>query len=109
MITSIFKKSKPINFIIVFFITLLAFVIARTKFVIESIDTNYIFQQIGLFLVCFVSVLLVNFIVSKHSLTKRNSYEILLFSLFLLSITQTTVNTNILFAKIGRASCRERV
>ena len=98
MITSIFKKSKPINFIIVFFITLLAFVTARTKFVLESIDTNYIFQQIGLFLVCFVSVLLVNFIVSNHSLTKRNSYEILLFSLFLLSITQTTVNTNILFA-----------
>ncbi|WP_100613714.1 DUF6427 family protein [Confluentibacter citreus] len=98
MITSIFKKSKPINFIIVFFITLLAFITARTKLVIEPIDVAYIFKQIGLFLFCFVSVLLVNFIVSKHSLTKKNSYEILLFSLFLLAITQTTANTNILFA-----------
>lgn len=98
MITSIFRKSKPINFIIVFFITLLAFVSARTKLLPAPIDGNYIFQQIGLFLVCFISVLIVNFIVSKHSLTKKNSYEILLFSLFLLAIVQTTANTNILFA-----------
>lgn len=98
MITSIFKKSKPINFIIVFFITLLAFITARSKLVIEPVDAAYIFKQIGLFIFCFVSVLLVNFIVSKHSLTKKNSYEILLFSLFLLAITQTTANTNILFA-----------
>jgi len=98
MITSIFKKSKPINFIIVFFITLLAFITAKSKLVIEPIEVTYIFKQIGLFVFCFVSVLLVNFIVSKHSLTKKNSYEILLFSLFLLAITQTTANTNMLFA-----------
>lgn len=98
MITSIFKKSKPINFVIVFFITLLAFVTARTKLILGPVDTNYIFQQIGLFLLCFISVLLVNFIVTKHGLTKKNSYEILLFSLFILAIVQTTANTNILFA-----------
>jgi hypothetical protein len=98
MITSLFKKSKPINFIIVFFITLLAFITAKSKLVIEPFSVVYIFKQIGLFLLCFVSVILVNFIVSKHGLTKKNSYEILLFSLFLLSITQTTGNTNILFA-----------
>lgn len=98
MITSIFKKSKPINFIIVFFITLLAFITAKSKLVTEPVDAIYIFKQIGLFLFCFATVLLVSFIVSKHGLTKKNSYEILLFSLFLLAITQTTANTNILFA-----------
>lgn len=98
MITSIFKKSKPINFVIVFFITLLAFVAARTKLIIEPINSSYIFQQIGLFFICFVSVLLINFIVTKHGLTKKNSYEVLLFSLFLLAIVQTTANTNILLA-----------
>ena len=98
MITSIFKKSKPINFIIVFFITLLAFISAKSKLVIETVDVTYIFTQIGLFVFCLITVLLVNFIISKHGLTKKNSYEILLFSLFLLAITQTTANTNILFA-----------
>lgn len=98
MITSIFKKSKPINFIIVFFITLLAFITAKLNLASESLDVAFIFRQIGLFLFCFASVLVVNFIVSKHSLTKKNSYEILLFSLFLLAITETTNNTNILFS-----------
>ncbi|WP_111308759.1 DUF6427 family protein [Confluentibacter sediminis] len=98
MITSIFKKSKPINFIIVFFITLLAFVTAKLKLVIEPVNAGYIFKQIALFLFCYGSVLLINFIVSKHSLTKKNSYEILLFSLFLLVIPQTTADPNIIFS-----------
>src|SRR5690606_30895024 len=98
MITSIFKKSKPINFIIVFFITLLAFITAKLNLVSEAIDVTFIFKQICLFLFCFASVVVVNFIVSKHSLTKKNSYEIFLYSLFLLAITQTTASTNILFS-----------
>jgi len=98
MITSIFKKSKPINFIIVFFITLLAFLTARLNVVNDSIEVSYYFKLVALFLFCYLSVLLVNFIVSKHNLTKKTNYEILLFSLFLLSITQTTGNSNILFS-----------
>ncbi|MBU3820670.1 hypothetical protein KO566_01245 [Flavobacteriaceae bacterium XHP0103] len=97
MITSIFNKSKPINFVIVFFITLLAFLTARLGMPIE-LTASYIFKQIGLFLFCYMSILVVNFIVSKHSLTKKSNYEILLFSLFLLAINQTTTNTNILFS-----------
>lgn len=98
MITSIFKKSKPINFIIVFFITLLAFLIGRLKLVFEPITARLIFNLIALFLFCYLSVLFVSFIVSKHNLTKKTNYEILLFSLFLLAITQTTGNTNILLS-----------
>ena len=98
MITSIFKKSKPINFIIVFFITLLAFYTAKMELFSDSVAEVSILKQIGLFFVCYVSALLVNFIVTKHSLTKKNNYEILLFSLFLLAIPKTTSHTNILFA-----------
>src|SRR5690606_41027721 len=57
-----------------------------------------VFRQMGLFLFCYISILVVNFIVSKHSLTKKSNYEILLYSLFLLAIPQTTLNTNMLFA-----------
>ena len=98
MITSIFNKSKPINFVIVFFITLLAFLTARTNTVIEPLTISSVFRQMGLFLFCYISILVVNFIVSKHSLTKKSNYEILLYSLFLLAIPQTTLNTNMLFA-----------
>src|SRR5690606_30601877 len=98
MITSIFNKSKPINFVIVFFITLLAFLTARANTAIEPLTISSVFRQMGLFLFCYISILVVNFIVSKHSLTKKSNYEILLYSLFLLAIPQTTLNTNMLFA-----------
>ncbi len=98
MITSIFSKSKPINFIIVFFVTLLAFIIAR--FGLENVDFSalFIFKQLLLFLLCYVSILLLNFIVSKNNLSKNSNYEILLFSLFLLALFQATTNVNILFS-----------
>lgn len=98
MITSIFSKSKSINFIIVFFITLLAFIIARVKLINEPITVMFILWQIVLFFVCCISVLLLNFIVSKNNLTMKNNYEILLFSLFLLLIVQTTRNTDIILS-----------
>ena len=64
MITSIFNKSKPINFIIVFFITLLAFLIAKIKLIDETITIAFILKQMGLLLIIYASILLLNFIVS---------------------------------------------
>tara|TARA_R110002049_G_scaffold51245_1_gene145045 strand:- start:8832 stop:9755 length:924 start_codon:yes stop_codon:yes gene_type:complete len=98
MITSIFSKSKPINFIIVFFITLLAFVVARLGIENISVSAFFIFKQVVLFSICYISILLLNFIVSKNSLSKNSNYEILLFSLFLLALFQSTTNINILFS-----------
>lgn len=98
MITSIFSKSKPINFIIVFFIALIAFLTARIGLINEAITISFVFKQLVLFVICYISILLLNFIVSKNNLTKKNNYEILLFSLFVLAIYQTTSDTNILFS-----------
>ncbi|WP_242131042.1 DUF6427 family protein [Aestuariivivens marinum] len=98
MITSIFSKSKPINFILVFFITALAFLIANIKFSTQPFTITLVMEKFVLFFVCYSSVLLLNFIVSKNGLTKNNNYEILLYSLFLLAVLETTQNTNVLFA-----------
>jgi hypothetical protein len=98
MITSIFSKSKPINFIIVFFITLLAFISARTKLIIEPITVGYVLKQLVIFLLCGSTILVFSFIISKNNLTKKNNYDILLFSLFLLVFVQTTSNTSILLS-----------
>jgi len=98
MITSFFSKSKPINFIIVFFITLLAFLIARLGIQNITFSTLTILKQLVLFSICYISILILNFIVSKNSLTKHSNYETLLFSLFLLALFQSTTNINILFS-----------
>ena len=96
MITSIFNKSKLINFILVFFITVLAFLTARTETGINPITATYVFQQIGVFLICVVTILVFSFIITKNSLTKDNYFEVLIFSLFLLTFVQTTSNSSIL-------------
>lgn len=98
MITSIFNKSKSINFIVIFFIALLAFVVSKLNLTKEAITTGVIVKQALLLFVIFASILLLNFIVSKNSLTKKNNFEMLLFSLFLLTITQTTNHSNILIS-----------
>ncbi len=100
MITSIFNKSKPLNFIIVFFITFLAFLLANLMLQTEPVTAAYLLKQVLLFFVCYSSILVLNFVVSKNGLTLNNNYEILLFSLFLLAILQTTLNANILFANL---------
>ncbi len=98
MITSIFKKSKTINFIIVVLVTILAFLTARIGTVNYPMSLAYIFKQVAIFSICIFTIVVFNFIISKNNLTKKNNYEILLFSLFLLTIVETTLNTNILLS-----------
>lgn len=100
MITSIFNKSKPINFIIVFFIMLLAFSAANFKPFIDHASVAAFFEKTtNFFISCFI-ILLFHFIVSKNHLTRSNHYQILLFGLFYLMVPQTTVNINMLLANI---------
>ena len=49
MITSIFSKSKPINFLIVFVFTFLAFIIVKYKYVQLPVSTMFIAEQADTF------------------------------------------------------------
>ncbi len=81
-----------------FFITLLAFVMARINIPLEGMDSFFVAKQVGVLFMLYGSILVLNFIVNKNSLTVNNNYEILLFSLFILFITQTTSYPNVIFA-----------
>ncbi|QXP60686.1 DUF6427 family protein [Olleya sp. HaHaR_3_96] len=98
MITTIFSKSKPINFLIVFSITLIAFLLLPFKYP-DSVNPNLtILANLGVFLLVFLSVLVLNFIVSKNLLSQQNNYEILLFALFLLAVPQAFLNYKIVIS-----------
>ncbi|MBD0831196.1 DUF6427 family protein [Aestuariibaculum sediminum] len=98
MIASLFSKSKPINFFVVLFITLLAFVMARISLENQSVTIAFVLKQFAVFLLCCMTILVVNFIISKNNLTKKNNYHILLYSVFFLTFVQTTSDVNILFS-----------
>ncbi|MEP1488960.1 MAG: DUF6427 family protein [Algibacter sp.] len=100
MITSIFSKSKPIIFIIVFFITFLAFFLANLKVIDKPIKVDYVLYLGLLFFASYVSILVLNFIVTKNKLTQNNNYEILLYALFLVAIPLSLSNNNIIFSNL---------
>lgn len=95
MITTIFSKSKPINFLIVFSITLIAFVVLHIKYPNAVNPDLSIWVKIPEFLLLFLSVLILSFIVLKNLLSQQNNYEILLFGLFVLAVPQVFIRFNI--------------
>jgi len=98
MITSIFSKSKPINFLIVFVFTFLAFLIVKYKYVQLPVITMFIAEQAATFTILYFSILLLNFIASKNDLTLKNNFEILLYSLFLLLIPEALMSSKVIWA-----------
>ncbi|WP_034060332.1 DUF6427 family protein [Lacinutrix jangbogonensis] len=98
MITSIFSKSKPINFLIVFSLSLLALFVAIYKYSYITLNRDSISKFAPIFLCCFLSVLLVDFIVTKNSLSKKRNTEVLYFTAFLLTIPQVFLNWEIVLS-----------
>jgi len=100
MITSIFDKSKPVNFIIVFAITLLAFILLQVSVFKGEFTFSYMLLEIAKFLLCLSTMTLLNFIVNKNGLTQNSSYKILLFSLFFAMVPFSMNNLNILISNL---------
>lgn len=100
MITSIFSKSKPINFVITFFIIGLACFISFFYTQNHPANFNSILNFCALFLGSYFAMLVLNFISSKNSLTPTNNFEIVLYALFLLTLPQTTASLKLIFANI---------
>lgn len=98
MITSIFSKSKPINFLIVFVLTFLAFIIVKYQYVQLPVTTLFMAEQVVTYLIFYFSILLLNFIASKNDLTLKNNFEILLYSLFLLLIPESLLSSKVIWS-----------
>ena len=84
MITSVFKKSTPINYSLLLILIVVGFLMVQFQ------DTNWLnsVQEIGRKVILFGLILgsffLVNFIAKKNGLTKDSGYTMLFFFLFLL-------------------------
>lgn len=100
MIASIFKKSKPINFVIVLAILLLMYIYAYIFLVKEPFSLTVLGKQVMVFGISFFSVLLLNFIVVKNKLTEQSSYHILLFAVFLALFPYALVNVKVLLSNV---------
>lgn len=98
MITSVFKKSTPLNYSLVVILILVFFFMFQIKD--PSWVTSYFlaFQKVSLLCFILASFFMINFIVKKNGLSKDNGYAILFYLLFLLFFPTIFNNPNVIYA-----------
>lgn len=99
MISKFFKKATPIHFVIMSLVLFVGFLYAKFR-LHPQISMGFVLKQLALFGVCIVSLFIFNFFTSKNSLTKKNSYNLLFYGLFMVLMFQTFLNTKLVIANL---------
>ncbi|MBO3096732.1 DUF6427 family protein [Gelidibacter pelagius] len=100
MISSFFSKAKPIHLLVISAMLFVVFVVTKLTTLTEIFSVELFFKQAFLFGVCLASLFVLDFFVSKNNLTKRNSYKILMFGLFVAVLPETLSNSKLLVANL---------
>ncbi len=95
MITSVFRKSTPINLIFVVILLLVFFLTYQFQDLSWTNSAILILKKTGLFFILLGSVFLTDFIAKKNGLSKDSSYTIFFYFLFLLFFPSVLSNTNL--------------
>jgi hypothetical protein len=98
MITSVFKKSTPINYTLIVIAVLCFFFIYQFRQPNWTASLFTIGQKIGLLAVIGASFFLANFIAKKNALTKDSSYPLLFFFLMLCLFPSVWDNYNLIIS-----------
>ncbi|RFN59149.1 DUF6427 family protein [Marixanthomonas ophiurae] len=100
MLTSFFGKSKPINFVIFGMVIFLGYVFGALVQVKNPLDFSQLL--ISLFFIgwAIFAIFLLDFIVRKNDLTYKNTYTVLLFTCFLITLPVIFLDRNILLANV---------
>lgn len=100
MITSIFKKSTPFNYIIFSVLIFVVFTIVNYPSDKQVINLGFMFNKVVLLLLFFSTFFALNFIVKKNALTKDSDYAFLFFFLFLLFFPSVLNNLKLVFSNL---------
>lgn len=98
MITSVFKKSTPLNFSLVVFLILFFDFIYQIQDLSWSHSAILVAKKVGIGLLILFSALITNFISKRNGLSKDSAYSILFFLLFLLFFPSLFDDINLIFA-----------
>lgn len=98
MITTIFKKSTPINYILVAILMIVFFFLYQFNLKTASFSTIQILEKVGILLVLLGSIVVINFVTKKNGLSKDSSYTIFFFFLFLVFFPSVLNEPNLLLA-----------
>ncbi|WP_299318435.1 DUF6427 family protein [uncultured Maribacter sp.] len=97
MISSIFEKTKPVNFIILLVFLFLFYWSVQFYFFDLSMSNVEIAPSIGILTILLFSVFIVDFVVKRNKLTSTNSFAILFFTLLFVVFPETLGDNNAIF------------
>jgi hypothetical protein len=100
MITSVFRKSTPLNFSLVVFLILMFFLIYQIQDLSWTNSGLMIFQKLGLLSVLLSSIFITNFVSKKNGLSKDSSYTVLFYLLFMLFFPSIIDNINLVLSNL---------
>ncbi|WP_366185702.1 DUF6427 family protein [Flavobacterium ovatum] len=98
MITSVFKKSTPLNFSLVVILILVFFSVYQIQDISWVNSTILIFEKVGILSVTIISVFITSFISKKNGLSKDSSYPILFYFLLFSFFPSLWNNLNLILA-----------
>ncbi|MFV5687388.1 DUF6427 family protein [Flavobacterium sp. ZT3R25] len=96
MITSVFKKSTPLNFSLVVILILVFFSIYQFQDLSWTNSLFLILKKGMLFCILLASIFITNFIVKKNGLSKDSAYTVFFYFLLLLFFPSVLENTNLI-------------
>ena len=98
MITNFFNTSKPIHFVIIGVFKFIVFFLSGIGSIDNEISFTLILNELGKYAVVLSSIFVLDFLVNKNKLSKKNGYEILIYSLLLAILPITMQISNVLLA-----------
>ena len=100
MITSVFSKSRPINYVLVTTLLILCFLLFQFQSNFSTITVFEVVKKFVLLLLLVGSLLVTNFITKRNGLSKDNSYTFLLFFVFLILFPKTLSNSSLIISNV---------
>ncbi|MEZ4801596.1 MAG: DUF6427 family protein [Gelidibacter sp.] len=98
MISKFFSQARPIHFVVISTFLLLVFIASKMYAIHEPFSFQLVAEQGFYFVIVFSSLFILDFFVSRNSLTKKNSYKLLMFGLFMAMLPETLLNSKALMA-----------
>lgn len=98
MITSLFRKSTPLNYTVLILAVLVFYILFQLGHTEGALSPVLLLEKIAICGLIFASMFIVNFIVKKNGLTKDSSYTLLFFLLFLLFFPTVMNNINVMLS-----------
>ncbi len=94
MISSIFGKTKPINFIIVLSFLFLFYWFVHFFLLEQTYEPDEMVLQIGVLALLIFSFFIVDFVTKRNKMTGGNSFTILFFAMLMVIFPETLVDNN---------------